>query len=92
MKYIRVKWSHSFPDEPIWLYSELDEDRWEVRTVEVYGDGHQGYASEAESYGSTGLSEEPIPPLAEIAANPVFEPAEITKEQFEQVWAKRKTG
>ena len=92
MKYICVKWNHSFPDEPIWLYSELDDNRWEVRKVDVYGDGHQGYASEDESDESTELSEEPIPPLAEIASDSQFEPVEITQEEFEEVWAKRKTG
>jgi len=92
MKYICVKWNHSFPDEPIWLYSELDDDRWEVRKVEVYGDSRQGYASETEYYGSTGLGEVPVPPLTEIASDPEFEPAEITKEEFEEVWARRKTG
>jgi hypothetical protein len=90
MKYISVKWNHLLPDEPVLLYSELDDARWEVRKIEVFRDGHQGYASTAESGGSTRLGEMPIPWLAEIASDPQFEPIEITREQFEELWNNRK--
>lgn len=89
MNYIRVKWNHSFSDEPTVLYSELDAERWEVRKIEVFADGRRGYAGRGESAGATKLGEEPIPPLSEIAADPQFEPIEITKEEFEEVWNAR---
>jgi len=93
MKYIKVKWTHSKPNEyPSILYSELDDELWEVRKVEMFGDGHQGYASDAESLGDTELGIEPLPPLAEIASDPQFELIEITKEEFEEVWSKREVG
>jgi hypothetical protein len=91
VKYILVKWKHSFPGEPIWLYSELDNAYWEVRKVEVFRDGSRGYASATESRGTTRLGEEPVPSLENIATDPQFEPIEITREEFEQVWSKRKT-
>jgi hypothetical protein len=90
MKYIRVKWNHNHQDEPVLLYSELDPERWEKRKVEVFPDGRCGYASASESAGSTRLGEEPIPPPVEIASDSQFEPVEITREEFEEVWAKRK--
>jgi hypothetical protein len=90
MNYIKVKWIHSHANEPVLLYSELDEDRWEKRKIEVFAVGHFGYASSGESAGSSRLGEEPIPPLAEIASEPQFKPVEITKQEFEEVWAKRK--
>lgn len=34
MTYIRVRWLHHGPDFPIVRYSELDEQRWEVRKVD----------------------------------------------------------
>lgn len=34
MTYIRLHWLHDRPDEPIWLFSELDDLRREVRKVE----------------------------------------------------------
>lgn len=90
MSYIKVKWIHSFPDDPVWLYSELNADRWETRKVEIFADGSRGYASATESGGETCLGEVPVPPLLEISSDPEFEPVEITKEEFEDVWSKRK--
>jgi hypothetical protein len=87
MTYIKVKWIHSCPDDPVLLYSELDGERWEMRKVEVFADGHFGYASSTESGGSTGLGLEPVPTLPEIGSDPQFEPVEITKQEFEEVWA-----
>jgi len=89
MNYIKVQWIHSNPDEPILLYSELDENRWESRKVEVYADGHCSYANHGESTGSTWLGEVPVPTLAEIAADSQFQPVAITKDDFEEVWAQR---
>lgn len=89
MKYICVKWIHSNPTEPVLLCSELDPENWEVRKVEVWADGAKGFASETESFGSTQLSEEPLPSLDEIASDPQFQPSEITKEEFEALWEAR---
>lgn len=88
MHYIKVRWIHSHRDEPVLLYSELDDDRWEVRKVEMFADGHCSYASATESVGSTELGLEPIPSMASIARDPQFDPFEITKQEFEDVWAK----
>jgi hypothetical protein len=88
MTYVKVEWIHLRDDEPVLLYSELDESRWENRKIEVFADGRCGYASQTESIGSTRLGEEPIPPMAEIAADPQFRPSEITEPEFEEVWAK----
>jgi hypothetical protein len=90
MKYIRVNWHHSDPTDPIVLYSELDDNNWEVRKVEVFDDGHSGCASATESGGNTRLSIEPIPPLEEIANDPQFEPREISPVEFEELWTRRK--
>jgi len=71
------------------MYSELDDNRWEIRKVEVFPDGHRGYASAAGSSGGTCLGKEPIPPLPEIAADSQFEPIEISRDEFERVWTDR---
>lgn len=86
MKYIRVKWKHSFECEPVYLYSELDDNSWELRKVEVYADGRYDFAGEGESMGDARLSTEPIPSLEEISLDPQFESAEITKAEFERIW------
>jgi hypothetical protein len=86
MKYLAVKWKHSFVDEPVLLYSELDEQRWECRKVEVFADGHGDYADADKSTGSTQLGLVPVPELSEIAEDEEFEPMEITSDEFEKVW------
>jgi Domain of unknown function (DUF6881) len=87
VKYIRVEWHHSSPDNPIILYSEINDEGWEERKVEIFRDGPPGYASATEETRSTFLGLEPMPPISEIAADPQFEPREITKDEFEQVWS-----
>jgi hypothetical protein len=88
MQYIKVKWVHSHPDEPEWLYSELDDERWERRKVEVYADTTCSFANSDQATGTSKLSVEPIPTLEEIASDPQFIPQEITSQEFEDVWAK----
>jgi hypothetical protein len=85
-----VKWKDASPDEPILLYGELDDERWEVRKVEIFRDNSKIYASETESHGDIELSYEPIPTLAEINENPQFEACEISQDEFEKVWEARK--
>ena len=89
MRYLRVEWVHSDPDDPVTLYSEVDEEGREVRKVEIFADGRAGFASQSEKAGGTELGDQPVPPLAEIAAAGPFRPALITREEFESVWANR---
>jgi hypothetical protein len=89
MNYIRVQWLHEFQNYPVWLISELDDDRWEIRKVEVFADGSKGHAMNGEESGRTRLGLIPVPPINEIAADPEFLPEQITKEQFEAVWNAR---
>jgi len=86
VQYIKVLWKHSHPDEPILLYSELDDARWETRKVETFRSGLLGYASAVKSRGPTALGIVPVPPLSQIALDPEFEPSEITREEFEEIW------
>jgi hypothetical protein len=87
--YIRVEWRHDNPDYPVWLISELDDDRWETRKVEIFANGSKGYAEKGEEGGGTFLGLSPVPPSQEIAADPQFVVAEITKEEFEAIWRAR---
>jgi hypothetical protein len=65
----------------------LDDQRWEVRKVEVFREGRMGYADAEREFGGAGLGLVPMPLLAEIAADPQFEPVEITRLEFESVWS-----
>ena len=88
MNYIRVNWKHDLPSEPTCILSEVDDDGWEQRKVEVFRNGVMGYASRVRSAGGTGLSKEPLPSLSDIASDPQFEPMKISPEEFEDVWLK----
>ena len=87
MRYLHVAWLHDFPDEPVELYSELDDDSWEVRKIEYFRDGFIGPADSTGSTGRTRLGLEPVPPIAEIARNPEFRAVEISRDEFEVAWA-----
>jgi hypothetical protein len=79
MQYIKTRWIDSCPDDPVWLYSEIDADRWEMRKVEVFADGQIGFASSAEHTADTRLGESPIPPIEETNAEGEFESNVIGK-------------
>jgi len=63
----------------------LDDACWETRKVEIYSDGHCGYASDIQEYGKTRLGIEPIPPFEEINSDPQFQLVEIDRDEFEEV-------
>ena len=86
MRYIRVRWIHELADEPVQLFSELDEDGFELRKVEQYANGHRDVASRVGGTGSTLLGEEPVPSLDAINAQSEFVGEEITANDFERVW------
>lgn len=35
MEYMKCRWHHDDDDYPVWIYAELDEERWEVRKLEI---------------------------------------------------------
>lgn len=84
--YLKVRWIHDFPDEPVELYSELAPDRYEVRKVEVFRDGRRVRADENTTAGGTMLGVVPVPGIDEIAEDRQFEPSGISREEFERVW------
>ena len=91
MQFFRVEWIHQYPDEPVDIYFEVDDEGWETRKVEFFPDGSLGYADGIHHQGNTGLAEVKMCSLEEIAAQPEFKPQLISKEQFEDIW-RRSTG
>ena len=87
-RYQRVRWHHDFDDEPVILYSEVTDEGIETRKVDEYRDGRLEYADATRSIGTTFLSEKVMPSIQEIAKQAEFQPGEITKEEFEEVWRK----
>ncbi len=92
MRYLKVEWLHSHADEPVTLYSEVDDNGCEVRKLEIFRGGQVGFASGIENFGGTELGEKPIPSLEEIAADPQFRSCSITREEFERAWSRRSSA
>ncbi|PHM50127.1 DUF6881 domain-containing protein [Xenorhabdus sp. KK7.4] len=88
MTYIKVYWKHNDDDYPFEIYSELDEDRYEIRKIEIFLNGKVSYAQEDKTTGSTILGEVPVPEVNEINEDTEFEAFNITKEEFNSLWIK----
>ncbi len=86
MKYIKVKWIHNSKEDPIDLYSELDDHRFEVRKVEIFPDGSYGYADGKNNTKNTVLGDQEVPPFEEVNSRPEFKLKEINQEEFEDMW------
>jgi hypothetical protein len=74
------------------LWSEVDEDGFEVRKVDEYRDGRLDYADANSSAGTTLLGDQPIPTLGEINANEEFTAMPISPSDFERVWQRATEG
>lgn len=92
MRYQRVRWAHDAVEVPILLYSEIDDDGWEIRKVEEFRSGFRDLASRDVETGGSFLGIEPIPPLDEINLSAEFDGALISAEDFETVWGEAKAS
>ncbi len=86
VRYQAVRWLHDFDDEPVVLYSEIDDDGWEHRKVDEFRDGRLVFADEEVETETTRIGTVPAPSLAEINADPAFNGRVITAEDFEAIW------
>ncbi|MFI9388568.1 DUF6881 domain-containing protein [Kutzneria sp. NPDC052558] len=84
--YLKVEWHHEFPDEPVTLYSEVGDDGYETRKVNLFPDGHLEWADEHHETAHTGVGEIPVPPIAEINEQDEFSAEEISRDTFEALW------
>ena len=84
--YIVVLWKHDHPNEPVELWGELDETRFEVRKIELWLDGRAGFADQHHSAEGTRLGTEAVPLIQAINAQREFDANETDQFSFEQVW------
>ncbi len=89
MIYLEVRWIHNLSDEPELIVSELDNDRNEIRKVEIFKNNRKGYADKDNSVNGSCLSEIPIPIVEEINSDNQFMAKEISRERFEEIWNER---
>lgn len=86
VRYVRTDWHCTRSDEPVRIYSEIDERALEVRKVEEFVDGKLEYSDGKTSSGTTKLATLPIPSFAEIRASGELTPTEISPMEFETLW------
>lgn len=89
MKYIKVEWEHDDDEDPILIFSEIDDALWEHRKVEVFRDGRQGFADKSEERGGSMLGQKQWPDLNVLGAEPEFNITELDAQEFERIWANR---
>jgi hypothetical protein len=86
-RYLYAKWKSAPAGSPVEFYSELDENRWETRKVEVFPDGWMGFASALETSNHlTRLASIALPSPQEINRQVEFEARVISADEFEAVW------
>ncbi|MEU5693318.1 hypothetical protein [Actinosynnema sp. NPDC020468] len=92
VKYVEVRWLHSSEEYPVVYLSELGDDDYEVRKVQIFRDGRSEWADEFRETESVGLSEIPFPSLGEISGQRDFTAEEITGAEFERAWVAAREG
>ena len=87
MRYFKIHWIHSFTDEPEYIFSEIDEEGYEVRKVEIFKNGNHILYSN--NINSDRLVEGKYPSLEELnyeEETEVMQTIEIPKSEFCNVW------
>ncbi|WP_216893588.1 DUF6881 domain-containing protein [Nocardia alni] len=82
-----VRWHHDFDDEPVDLFSEIGDDDYEVRKVDVYRDGHMEWADATHETATIELGQAPTPAPEEIDADAEFTAVRIEVAEFETMWS-----
>ena len=86
MRYIDVEWIHDSEDEPFRLVSEIGDDHFETRKIELFRNGKLGFASEESQSENTMLGIVEVPSLEEINSDKEFQGKNISKQEFELLW------
>ncbi|GAB4019863.1 DUF6881 domain-containing protein [Spirosoma koreense] len=90
MRYIQVDWIHNYPDDPTQLYSEVGEDGYEIRRIDIYRDGRIERVSEDTQDEYNFLNPQVYPSLEELNSKDEWDEVkaqEIIKDDFETIWA-----
>ncbi|MGQ4597381.1 DUF6881 domain-containing protein [Nocardia sp. R6R-6] len=86
MWYLKAQWHHDLEDEPVEMFSEIGDDGFEVRKVEVYSDGHMDWADAGRRTGTTTISRMPIPTMDEIDTQVEYSALQVDAREFEAIW------
>lgn len=83
MRYFRTYWNQSSLEYATWIYSEVDNNGFETRKIELFLDGHYNYFDETTPFDlGEFLTDEEI---QEVNKESEVHMLEIRREDFEQV-------
>lgn len=90
--YVKLLYKHTIKDWPVIHLAELDEERFEIRTVDVYENNKYGYAYDKIECNAF-LSDSSCPTKNEFYSSDEYDSDstdcfDITKEEFESEWEK----
>lgn len=85
--HMRVEWHHQISEDPTLLFYEV-VDGEALRKIEVWSDGHYGFADQERECGGVYRAQGLIPTVGEISAMGEFTAVEITQDEFERLWQK----
>ncbi len=88
MRYVNVSWDHDFAEDHVLYISELGDDSYETRKVQIYRDGRSEWADPNHETATAGLAEISFPPVKEISSQPMFRAQAITAGEFNRAWDK----
>lgn len=91
MSYLKIDWQHSLSEYPREIHIELDDERFELRKVEVFSDGRLQFAPHEFEQGGTVLAVYRVAQIEDLQREGQFTTTVITKAEFESIWA-RATG
>lgn len=85
--YIKITYAERGARDPVMVFAELDEDRYEFRKVEIFANGLLGFADYSFYTPTTATSDDPLPSMEELAKLPEVVEAElISPEEFQEEW------
>jgi hypothetical protein len=86
VRYLKAHWRHELPDEAVFWFHELDDERRENRKVVVFRDGRSERAGFGEATDYAFLNSEPIPEVGDINSQTEFDAEQIDQAEFENAW------
>ena len=83
MLYYKTIWNHTNDYDPIIMYSAIDEERYEMKRLDIFRDGHVAYF---DTRTPMELNEDPYPSdFDAINATDEFDVSEISSIDFENI-------
>lgn len=89
MFYVLLEWSHKWDDEPVQIWSELDDQRCETRKIEVFSHGFRLTYDHEDPRSAAGLADVPFPEdLRKLNAAGPFHASSVSQSDFEGLWSR----